>query len=178
MGTDQDSQIRNLTDLAEAVGGVEATRIGHVSQQDFAERIGELAEGAWIDDDPDLDTEIRVCVERFGYELVYPSALSDFWNALWDLAWVGIEMEIEELEGFRVTVTTRFDVGGPWPAHYNYPGHYPYERAAAGTTTVAGWLRQRYRRQYGDTEVKVPRPDGSAAPGQLRLSTLRGQWNA
>jgi hypothetical protein len=175
MGNDQDPQIRNLTELAEAVGGVEHTRIGHVSQADFSERIGELAEGAWIDYDPDLDTEIRVVVERVGYELVYPFALSHFWNVLWDLAWAGIEMEIEELEGFQVTVTTRFDCDGPgWTTDYNYPGHYPYERAAAGTTTVAGWLRQRFRRQYGDTEVKVKRPDYSVAPGQLRLSTLRG----
>ena len=79
---------------------------------------------------------------------------------------------------FRVTVTTRFDVGGPSPADYNYPGHYPYERAATGTTTVAGWLRQRFRRQYGNTKVTVERPDGSAAAGQLPLSTLREQGYA
>jgi len=45
-----------------------------------------------------------------------------------------------------------------------------------GVATVAGWKEVRFRQMYTGFEVNVLKADGSVAPGNTRLTTVRGTY--
>jgi len=50
---------------------------------------------------------------------------------------------------------------------------YPYERKAAGNTSVSDWLEGRIKPLIGQKEVVITNGDYSVPHGRTKLSTLR-----
>jgi len=83
--------------------------------------------------------------------------------------------EIADREGFeiwdirrngRIVRVTNNGIMGP----------YQYARKMKGTKTVNEWLNERFRPTYPGITCRVFRGDGTAAPGQTLLQTVRDTY--
>lgn len=171
--SEDDPEIATFSSLLDVVGAPDAESLIDMMQ--------DHTDDPWIDFDNSGTRNLTICVECRGTVLVYPFVLSEFWDTLAELnseinernEWDRLADEIETAEGFRVEIER-------WPSgtwqEVTSPKAYPYKRAAADNTTVAAWLRTRFRRNYRDYEIAVLRPDGGRVRGQVRLKTLRHWW--
>lgn len=83
----------------------------------------------------------------------------------------GVERRIRRVEGFRVRVKhlDGRDVRGD---RTGMP-QYPYERAAADTSSVKHWRDTRFRPHFPGFEVDVLLRSGEVAHGLMLLETVR-----
>lgn len=89
------------------------------------------------------------------------------------------EKSIYRVEGFNV----RFRFEGPARARgrdvrgdKQNVSTYTYQRAAAGTITVAAWIDGRFRREYPGFAAEVLDGDDRVVHGQTLLKTVRGTY--
>jgi hypothetical protein len=81
---------------------------------------------------------------------------------------------IADIEGFDIIV--KYD-GVPVPPTDNgVLGSYPYEKMANSAWTVADWKAKRFEATYVGFSCDVLREDGSIAPGQARLDSVRESY--
>ncbi len=86
-----------------------------------------------------------------------------------------VESRIRNVEGFEVAV--RYYRGGDVRGDKeNFPS-YPYEQAAKGEATVADWKRTRFQSTYPGYDVEVLDRSGAAVRGNMKLATLREQYD-
>ncbi len=89
-----------------------------------------------------------------------------------------VQRQIKRLEGFDV----RFLYEGPGPTagrdvrddRSGLPG-YPYYRASPDST-VADWIRRRFKTCFPGFDVEVLKGDGTVASGNTLLSTVRNSY--
>lgn len=163
-----------LTDLPALLQAVDADTTGDL--QDWLELHAE-----WdVDVELDGDTVLVIYMRGSGVGLPFPFSVTDLLDELAELdarssfpaALQMLEEQIETVEGFKVGIDF-------WPDQWiavEQPDPYPYQRAAAGSTTAAGWRKTRFWKNYPDYEVVVLRPGGDRVAGQTRLRTLRELW--
>ena len=150
------------------------------------------AVGAHVDLDCDDDgpgasaTALRVYVYDCITEVDFPFRLgrllaatsSGLWHSDAGLAWQGFAESVFAVEGVWIRIWRT-----PWDLDWTdeliddlTPPAYAYRRAAAGTSTIAAWRRNRLGERYRGFDLTVLAPDGSTVAGQTHLATLRRAW--
>lgn len=119
-----------------------------------------------------------------GPELEYPMTVAAFleevaltvYSSQEVATWLEFEDRVRHVEGVGVRVWREpFAPYGSWDDFML--DEYPYSRAMPGGRTVAQLRRMRLDKGRPFFLFEVLRPDGSAAPGQTRLSTVRQLWS-
>jgi hypothetical protein len=88
--------------------------------------------------------------------------------------WATRVRELSNLEGFEIKA---YDgAGEQLDLAQNGLARYDYERAAAGTQTVAWWIANRFRVKYPTLNCEILLGDGQAAHGNMRLSVVRATY--
>lgn len=84
--------------------------------------------------------------------------------------------QIAELEGFDIVVTQN---GAPVdPRQNGVLGPYDYLKALKHSKTVSDWKIERFQTSYPGYSCDVLLEDGSVAPGQTTLRTVRESYEA
>ena len=85
-----------------------------------------------------------------------------------------VERQIRRVEGFNVHVLhpDGRDVRGD----RDHVPPYPYSKAAAGTSTVADWKRNRFTMKYPGFDVEVVDIRGEHMHGATLLRTVRATY--
>lgn len=81
---------------------------------------------------------------------------------------------IAEIEGFEITV--RQNGSTISPTQNGILGDYPFQKMLKHTKTVADWKRERFESSYPGFTCDVLLDDGSPAPGQTTLRTVRESY--
>ena len=86
-----------------------------------------------------------------------------------------VESRIRNVEGFEGAV--RYHHGADVRGDEEHFPSYPYDQAAKGDATVADWTRMRFQPTYPGYEVEVLDRSGAAVRGNMKLATLREQYD-
>ncbi len=82
--------------------------------------------------------------------------------------------QVAQIEGFDVTVTRNGKAIEP--SENGILGSYPFDRKLTGSKTVADWKRDRFEKTYHGYSCRVHYENGTEAPGQTLLSTVRSTY--
>ena len=85
-----------------------------------------------------------------------------------------VERKIWTVEDFDVTI--KHDDGRDMRGDRDGIPMYGYERKAKNAMTVADWKGQRFRPAYPGFEIDVLYADGTPAPGNTLLATVRDSY--
>lgn len=83
-----------------------------------------------------------------------------------------IEKKIYDVEGFEVTI--RHD-GKDVRGDATLPTQFAGQRMTKNSASVSDF-RNKFQRQYAGYNVDILKGDGSKAPGQMKLSTVRDTY--
>jgi hypothetical protein len=131
-----------------------------------------------------------VSVFGSGPILEYPITIAEFFNEVCRLVYESQEVEswrelsrreledrVRDVEGLRIRASRE-----PFAPERSFndviPDEYSYKRAMPAATAVARFKKLRLERHRPYFLFEVLRPDGSVAPGQTRLSTVRHLWSS
>jgi len=137
------------------------------------------------------DDGLEVEIGTRATQLEYPFAIGDIWSALNDLEVEDhfenecsrLADEIEEIEGFRVTVEIdhSFDTSTLRRRHQRrsldsgvevqHVDMYSFKRPMSDNASVGSWLEERFKKKFPGLEIRFdghPDPDPDLSLGELR----------
>lgn len=85
-----------------------------------------------------------------------------------------VERSIKGVEGFAVAIL--HPDGRDVRSDREHVPSYPFQRAAASTMTVRGWIDTRFRDRYAGFKVVVLDGHGKSVHGGTRLSNVRASY--
>lgn len=90
-------------------------------------------------------------------------------------SWQAFEERVQDVEGFPIKASRMpFAPAGTWDDYTL--SEYPYRRRLPDSATLARFRSKRLESGRPWFVFDIVNPDGSAAPGQTRLSTMRRRW--